>query len=64
MIDSKYNNHQQEEVMVSVKHTGTGIDSNIAKVSYKICYKIRYGCDTGLGLFISKSIVAASGTCL
>jgi signal transduction histidine kinase len=61
MIDSKYNYHQQEEVMVSVKDTGTGIDSEILpRLFTKFATKSDMAGGTGLGLFISKSIVAAS----
>jgi signal transduction histidine kinase len=57
----KYNNHQQEEVMVSVKDTGTGIDSEILpRLFTKFATKAEAG-GTGLGLFISKSIIESHG---
>jgi signal transduction histidine kinase len=60
--DAKYNNHQQEgeEVMVSVKDTGKGIDSEILpRLFTKFATKSETG--TGLGLYISKSIIEAHG---
>ena len=60
--DTKYNNHQQEgeEVMVSVKDTGKGIDSEILpRLFTKFATKSETG--TGLGLYISKSIIEAHG---
>jgi signal transduction histidine kinase len=62
--DAKYNNHQQEgeEVMVSVKDTGKGIDSEILpRLFTKFATKSDMTGGTGLGLFISKSIVEAHG---
>jgi signal transduction histidine kinase len=62
--DAKYNNHQQEgeEVMVSVKDTGKGIDSEILpRLFTKFATKSDMAGGTGLGLFISKSIVEAHG---
>ena len=65
MKDGKYNNHQQEEkeeVMVSVKDTGTGIDSEILpRLFTKFATKSELAGGTGLGLFISKSIIEAHG---
>jgi signal transduction histidine kinase len=62
--DDKYNSHQQEEkeeVIVSVRDTGTGIDSEILpRLFTKFATKSEIG-GTGLGLFISKSIVEAHG---
>jgi signal transduction histidine kinase len=63
--DGKHSNHQQqqqeeraEEVMVSVKDTGTGIDSEILpRLFTKFATKSDMAGGTGLGLFISKSIV-------
>jgi signal transduction histidine kinase len=56
-----YNNHQ-EEVMVSITDTGTGIDSEILpRLFTKFVTKSDMGGGTGLGLFISKSIVEAHG---
>jgi two-component system, OmpR family, sensor histidine kinase VicK len=58
----KYNNHQQEEVMVSVKDTGTGIDSEILpRLFTKFATKSDMAGGTGLGLFISKSIIESHG---
>jgi signal transduction histidine kinase len=58
----KYNNHQQGEVMVSVKDTGTGIDSEILpRLFTKFATKSELAGGTGLGLFISKSIVESHG---
>jgi len=53
----------REEVMVSIKDTGAGIDSEIVpKLFTKFSTKSEMG-GTGLGLFISKSIIEAhSGT--
>ena len=60
--DAKHNNHQQEEVMVSVKDTGTGIDPEILpRLFTKFATKSELAGGTGLGLFISKSIVEAHG---
>jgi signal transduction histidine kinase len=60
--DGKYSNRQQEErgeeVIVSVKDTGTGIDSEIfPRLFTKFATKSDMAGGTGLGLFISKSIV-------
>jgi len=50
----------QEEVMVSVKDTGTGIEPEIfPRLFDKFASKSFQG--TGLGLFISKSIIDAHG---
>jgi signal transduction histidine kinase len=58
----KYNNHKQEEVMVSVKDTGTGIDPEILpRLFTKFATKSDMAGGTGLGLFISKSIVESHG---
>jgi signal transduction histidine kinase len=62
--DGKYNNHQQEEgeVMISVKDTGTGIDSEmLPRLFTKFATKSDMAGGTGLGLFISKSIVESHG---
>jgi signal transduction histidine kinase len=54
------NNHNKEEVIVSVKDTGTGIDSDILpRLFSKFASKSSKG--TGLGLFISKSIIEEHG---
>jgi signal transduction histidine kinase len=61
MKDSKYNNHQ-EEVMVIIKDTGTGIDSEIfPRLFTKFATKSDLAGGTGLGLFISKNIVESHG---
>jgi signal transduction histidine kinase len=58
--DSKYNNHQ--EVIVGIKDTGTGIDSEIfPRLFTKFATKSDLAGGTGLGLFISKSIVESHG---
>src|ERR687886_524144 len=54
-------NNSQEEVVVSVEDTGTGIDPEIlSRLFTKFATKSEAG-GTGLGLFISKSIVEAHG---
>jgi two-component system, OmpR family, sensor histidine kinase VicK len=54
------NNDGKKEFIVSVKDTGTGIDSDIMpRLFTKFVSKSETG--TGLGLFISKSIVEAHG---
>jgi signal transduction histidine kinase len=51
-------NNNKEEVIVSVKDTGSGIDSEILpRLFSKFATKSSKG--TGLGLFISKSIIEA-----
>ncbi|MDQ3968252.1 MAG: ATP-binding protein, partial [Thermoproteota archaeon] len=51
---------QAEEVVIAVKDTGTGIDSELMpRLFTKFATKSYQG--TGLGLFISKSIVEAHG---
>jgi len=64
--DGKNSNHQQEEreeeVIVTVKDTGTGIDSEILpRLFTKFATKSDMAGGTGLGLFISKSIVESHG---
>jgi len=55
-------NNTQGEVMVSITDTGTGIDSEIMpRLFTKFATKSDMGGGTGLGLFISKSIVEAHG---
>jgi signal transduction histidine kinase len=65
VTDGKYNNHQKEEkekVIVSIRDTGTGIDSEIfPRLFTKFATKSELAGGTGLGLFISKSIVEAHG---
>jgi two-component system, OmpR family, sensor histidine kinase VicK len=54
------NNNNKEVVIVSVKDTGSGIDSDISsRLFEKFVSKSHKG--TGLGLFISKSIIEAHG---
>jgi signal transduction histidine kinase len=54
-------NNSQEEVVVSVEDTGTGIDPEIlSRLFTKFATKSETG-GTGLGLFISKSIVETHG---
>jgi signal transduction histidine kinase len=55
-------NNQKEEVVVSIKDTGTGIDLEILpRLFTKSATKSDMAGGTGLGLFISKSIVEAHG---
>jgi signal transduction histidine kinase len=59
-IEEFKNDDEKKEFIVSVKDTGTGIDSDIMPHLFtKFVSKSRIG--TGLGLFISKSIVQAHG---
>jgi len=54
------NNSDNEVIVVSVKDTGEGIDADIKPLLFtKFATKSQYG--TGLGLYISKSIVEAHG---
>ena len=56
----KDNNNNKEVVIVSIKDTGFGIDSNILpRLFEKFVSKSSKG--TGLGLFISKSIIETHG---
>jgi signal transduction histidine kinase len=58
-LEKKEENNQQE-VLVSVKDSGTGIHSDILpRLFSKFATKAEKG--TGLGLFISRSIVEAHG---
>jgi two-component system, OmpR family, sensor histidine kinase VicK len=52
--------NKDEEVIVSVKDTGTGIDPEIFPRLFSMFVSKSFE-DTGLGLFISKSIVEAHG---
>ena len=53
---------EQKEVVVTVKDTGTGIDSEILpRLFTKFATKSNMDGGTGLGLFISKSIVEGHG---
>ena len=59
-IEESENDQEKKEIIVSVKDTGTGIDSDIMSHLFtKFDSKSPIG--TGLGLFISKSIVQAHG---
>jgi signal transduction histidine kinase len=54
------NNSDNGVIVVSIKDTGEGIDSDIMPVLFtKFTSKSQHG--TGLGLYISKSIVEAHG---
>ena len=56
----KFGDDNKKEVVISVKDTGTGIDPEIfPKLFSKFATKSESG--TGLGLFISKSIIEAHG---
>jgi signal transduction histidine kinase len=58
--DSLSNNHNDDEVIVSIKDRGTGIDPDIQdKLFSKFATKSDTG--SGLGLYISKGIVEAHG---
>ena len=58
----KINNNNSNEVIVSIKDTGTGIDSEILpKLFTKFATKSPIAGGTGLGLFISKSIIEMHG---
>ena len=58
----KINNNNVNEVIVSIKDTGTGIDSEILpKLFTKFATKSSIVGGTGLGLFISKSIIEMHG---
>ena len=54
------NNNNKEVIIISIKDTGSGIDSNILpRLFERFVSKSHKG--TGLGLFISKSIIEAHG---
>jgi signal transduction histidine kinase len=56
------NNNNSKKVIVSIKDTGTGIDSEILpKLFTKFTTKSAIVGGTGLGLFISKSIIEMHG---
>ena len=58
----KINNNNNNKVIVSIKDTGTGIDSEILpKLFTKFTTKSPIAGGTGLGLFISKSIIEMHG---
>jgi signal transduction histidine kinase len=55
-----HNNNDDDQVIVSIKDTGTGIDPEVyPRLFTKFATKSITG--TGLGLFISKSIIKAHG---
>jgi signal transduction histidine kinase len=59
-IEEAKNGEKNKEFIISVKDTGTGIDSDIMpRLFTKFASKSQTG--TGLGLFISKSIIEAHG---
>jgi signal transduction histidine kinase len=59
-ISHKKNDQDREEAMITIKDTGSGIDSEILpRLFTKFATKSHSG--TGLGLYISKSIIEAHG---
>ena len=61
IVETKKINNNGNKVIVSIKDTGTGIDSEILpKLFTKFATKSMSG-GTGLGLFISKSIIEMHG---
>jgi signal transduction histidine kinase len=61
-VNKKEKDNNQKEVVVSIKDTGTGIDSEISpRLFTKFATKSDMGGGTGLGLFISKSIIESHG---
>ena len=62
IVETKKINNNVNEVIVSIKDTGTGIDSEILpKLFTKFVTKSSIVGGTGLGLFISKSIIEMHG---
>jgi signal transduction histidine kinase len=62
LVERKKDNSENDEIVVSIKDTGTGIDSEILpKLFTKFATKSTTEGGTGLGLFISKSIVEMHG---
>jgi signal transduction histidine kinase len=58
LVERKKDNSENDEIVVSIKDTGTGIDSEILpKLFTKFATKSKTEGGTGLGLFISKSII-------
>ena len=58
----KYNTNNSNQVIVSVKDTGNGIDPEILpRLFTKFATKSNRGGGTGLGLYISKNIIEAHG---
>jgi signal transduction histidine kinase len=61
-VNKKEKDNNQEEVVVSINDTGTGIDSEISpRLFTKFATKSDMRGGTGLGLFISKSIIESHG---
>lgn len=62
VIVERKDNSNNDEIVVSIKDTGTGIDSEILpKFFTKFATKSTTDGGTGLGLFISKSIIERHG---
>ena len=62
IVERKKINSDKDEIVVSIKDTGTGIDSEILpKLFTKFATKSKTEGGTGLGLFISKSIIERHG---
>ena len=62
IVGTKKINNNSNKVIVSIKDTGTGIDSEILpKLFTKFATKSPIAGGTGLGLFISKSIIEMHG---
>jgi len=62
IVERKKNNTDNDYIVVSIKDTGTGIDSEILpKLFTKFATKSKTEGGTGLGLFISKSIIERHG---
>ena len=62
IIERKRDNNDNNEIVVSIKDTGTGIDSQILpKLFEKFTTKSTIAGGTGLGLFISKNIIEMHG---
>ena len=60
IVEEKEISNRRKEVIVSIKDTGTGIDTDILpKLFTKFASKSEKG--TGLGLYISKNIIEAHG---
>jgi signal transduction histidine kinase len=58
--NNKNSNNNNEDIIVSVRDTGTGIDSEILPRLFSK-FATKSGTGTGLGLYISKSIIEAHG---
>jgi signal transduction histidine kinase len=62
IVERKKENSDNNEIIVSIKDTGAGIDSEILpKLFTKFATKSKAEGGTGLGLFISKSIIERHG---